>query len=393
MVRVMLALALAAAAWSPAASFPAPGIDGFDPVPRTSIAADGTSYTVWGDGGKLVASAGDRHGFSRPVRIAGRTYGYVAAAAPGGRAAVAYSARDGVHVRLRGGRDRLLIRSRKLIFDLALAADPRGGWVLGANLGEHVFAATLEPGGRLAAPPQELGPGDFGVQAQQTQSLAVTADGTAHFAFNRQAGGRYRAAIATRPHAGRFGESADVAGPDVGESRVTASGDRVVLSALRATSCGDAGCAGFPLAAAPGGPLAGPDLPHPNRAFAPTAAGDALVFQLKTQPEGFSRAAPVRAVALDHPKTLQTLTHARAYEPIALPLSGGRALALWTTARGWGAAIAGPDGRFRAAAAPPGPPPQIYHYAETNRDAAAAGRYAIAAWGSRSHIWISARRT
>jgi hypothetical protein len=389
-----VALAIAAAAWSPSASFAARTDDG-DPVPRTSIAADGTSFTVWGDRDRLVVSAGDRHGFSRPVRIAGKTYGYAAAAAPGGRAAVAYSAGDGVHVKLRGGRDRLVIRSREVTNSLALAADPRGGWVLAAQRRRHVLAATLESGGRPMAPPQDLGAGDFGADARPTQALAVTSEGTAQFAFNRHVERSLASfsVIATRPHAGRFGEPAAVSGEDVGEARVTASGARVVVAALRVTACGDAGCAGFPLAAALGSSLQGPKLARPNRAFAPTAAGNALVFQLKTRPEGFSRAAPVRAVAISHPDQLQTLTHTRAYEPIALPVADGGALALWTTSRSWGAALAGPDGRFTRTAAPLGPPPHPGHFNSTNREAAASGRYAIVAWGSGSNVRISMRQT
>jgi hypothetical protein len=269
-----VALAIAAAAWSPTASFAARTDDG-DPVPRTSIAADGTSFTVWSDGDRLVVSAGDRHGFSRPVRIAGKTYGYAAAAAPGGRAAVAYSAGDGVHVKLRGGRDRLVIRSREVTNSLALAADPRGGWVLAAQRRRHVLAATLESGGRPMAPPQDLGAGDFGADARPTQALAVTGDGTAQFAFNR---------------------------------RVERSLASFSVIATR-------------------------------------------------------------------------------------PAADGGALALWTTSRSWGAALAGPDGRFTRTAAPLGPPPHPGHFNSTNRDAAASGRYAIVAWGSGSNVRISMRQT
>ena len=81
-----------------------------DPVPRTSIASDGSSYTVWSAGETLVASAGGPRGFTRPSRIAGSPNAYAAAAAPGGRAAVAYSTRGGVHVKPRGGRDIGIVR-------------------------------------------------------------------------------------------------------------------------------------------------------------------------------------------------------------------------------------------------------------------------------------------
>ena len=166
------------------------------------------------------------------------------------------------------------------------------------------------------------------------------------------------------------------------------------------TTCGDTSCAGQPRAsriAADGtpGPLAGPDLPKPNRAFAPWAAGHALLFQLKDRVEPFSRETPVRAVALRADGSvgpLQTLTRRRATEPVGLPLSGGRTLAVWATRSALDAALAGADGRFKPTTAPAGPPPAPYHTNATNRDARSAGRYAIVAWARGGIVRVSVRR-
>src|SRR5206468_2561504 len=97
-----------------------------------------------------------------------------------------------------------------------------------------------------------------------------------------------------------------------------------------------------------------------GRAFNPSAVSlgggrSALVFELKTEASAFSVVAPVRAATVAADGTagpLQTLTSRPASEPVALPLSGGRALALWAGSRGWGAALAGPDGAFGPLPAP-----------------------------------------
>src|SRR5439155_23932507 len=130
------------------------------------------------------------------------------------------------------------------------------------------------------------------------------------------------------PPGGAFGAPVPLAGDFYDEPGVSAAAGQVMIGAERATTCGDAGCAGFPQAAflAPDGthgPLAGPALAHPNRAFGPwavpTGAGaGVLVFQLKQRAEAFSREAPVRAATVGADGTvgtLQTLTTGRAGEP------------------------------------------------------------------------------
>jgi hypothetical protein len=89
---------------------------------------------------------------------------------------------------------------------------------------------------------------------------------------------------------------------------------------------------------------------------------------------------------------LQTLTPAPATEPAVLPLSGGRALALWAGTHRLGAALAEPDGRFHNTAAPTGAPPEPGHINPTNRDLRTAGRYASFAWEDNGLVRISVRR-
>lgn len=209
-----------------------------------------------------------------------------------------------------------------------------------------------------------------------------------------------------RPHGGVFAEPAAVPGP-AAEPRV-AVGDRgrAVIAVARTDFCAEAHCFGppgvAPLAAAgaPGSPF-GPSLADPGRAFAPTAAltgrdGGVLVFQVKRK--GSSQVSPedpVRAVAFGVDGSvgpLQTLTPAPASEPAALPLSGGRVLALWAGTRRLGAALAGPDGRFHKTAAPDGAPPEPGHINPTNRDLRTAGRHAIFAWEDNGLVRISVRR-
>jgi hypothetical protein len=89
---------------------------------------------------------------------------------------------------------------------------------------------------------------------------------------------------------------------------------------------------------------------------------------------------------------VQALAGGRAEEPVVLPLGPG-ALALWSAADGLGAALARPDGRFAATAAPAGLPPSG-HSASTNRDLATAGRWAIFAWSRQDDgvMRVSSRR-
>lgn len=409
-VLLVLAPSAHAAGWSAPRVFSAGTNADWEPAPRAAVAADGSSVVAWRDDHfRLVASVGDKRGrFSAPVIVVRHVRDHAVAVG-----AVAYEAADGIHVAVRSGgrfRDRRVATSTgSEINGVAIAADPQGGWVLaerqfprkGSGVPYRVRALSLDASGRRAGAVQDLGLGQFGIDARETSALAVLPDGRAVLTFTREAERNVGLApvpvvVTTRPHRGTFAEPASLPeGEQLADPRVTVSGRRAVLTALKIASCGDAGCFGEPRASVLGadgvpGPLTGPVLENPRRAFAPWAVGNTVVFQLKTRVEPFSREAPVRASTNGGP--LQTLTRQRATEPVALPLPGGRIVALWATRRALGAALAGPDGRFRRTSAPSGPPPSPNHTNPTNRDVRAAGRYVLAAWAAGTTVRISRRR-
>jgi hypothetical protein len=264
----------------------------------------------------------------------------------------------------------------------------------------RVRALSLDASGRLAGAVQDLGLGEFGIDARETSALAVLGDGRAVLAFTRETEPTgiepTPVVVTTRPHGGTFAEPVALSATEpLFEPRVTVSGDRAVLTATLIAGCGDTGCSGQPRASVLGadgtpGALTGPTVPNPRRAFAPWAAGNTIVFQLKTGVQPFSVEAPVRAST--NGGALQTLTRQRATEPVALPLGGGRVLAVWSTRKALGAALAGADGRFKHTSAPSGPPPAPSHTNSTNRDVRAAGRQVIVTWAAGTTVRISMRR-
>ncbi len=178
-----------AAGWSRARTFAAGlqyGID--ESAPRVAIDARGRSLLVWDlANGRLVASAGTASGrFGAPVEIARRPHDY--AVAPG---AIAYEAADGIHVAIQDGRrfrDRRVATSTgSEINGVAIAADPLGGWVVaerqfarrGSVKAYRVRALSLDDQGRPVGAIQDLGLGEFGIDARPTQALAVRPDGLA----------------------------------------------------------------------------------------------------------------------------------------------------------------------------------------------------------------------
>ncbi len=418
LIILIAAPAADAAGWSRTRTFAAGLAYGLDePAPRAAIDARGRSLLVWERAdGRLMASIGDRRGrFGAPVRIARRPLDY--AVAPG---AIAYEAANGIHVAVRDGRrfrDRRVATSTgKEINGVAIAADPLGGWVVaerqfprkGSGVPYHVRVLSLDERGRPLGKPQDLGLGEFGIDARPTQALAVRSDGLAVLAFRREAPrGTFEpqpVVVATRRHGAAFGEPTALAAGTT-DPRVTVSGSDALVTATAIALCGDTSCAGQPRAsrvAADGalGPLVGPTLARPSRAFAPWAAPTgaatgAIVFQLKERVEPFSREAPVRAVALRADGSVgpvQMLTGKRASEPVGLPISGGRVLAVWATRSALGAALAGQDGRFKRITAPTGRPPAPNHTNSTNRDARSAGRYAIVTWARGGIVRVSVRR-
>lgn len=388
-----------------------------EPVPRVAVAADGTSIASFARGRDIYAATGDALGrFTAPRRLGPWTaITSVVAAGRGGAALAAWEARDGIHVavRTRAGRAltkrRLTASSAEAINDLAAVADPRGGWLLlesefsEKTRSTRVRAFTLRADGRLALAPQVLGEGSFGSDANPIRALAVDERGGATAVFTTTTG----PATAQSVHAGHFGPVHSFGDDTLSGPRVTATDSisGALVTATKNEHCGDAGCFGAPVAArvTPQGaalPFQTPVLEHPGRAFGPSiaplgAGAAALVFSLKRGPAAFSRLAPVQAVVLRDgakPGALQTLTSKNASEPIAAALSGGRVLVLWSGTRGFGSAIAGPDGRFRKTAQPPGPPPEPFHTNPTNRAISTAGPYALVGWSRGGRVRLSLRR-
>jgi hypothetical protein len=415
----------AASGWTRPAVF---GGTDVELTPRADIAADGSSAVAWStpccERPALVVSAGRADGHFAPPRVIhrGRPSDWSVAAGRGGAFLVAWGDADGLRIAVRTATGRPIVVRRIFatttseIASVQAATDPRGGWVIvdfespkrGSRMREPgVRAISLDRAGRSLGAPQDLGPGQFGLDARQTQALAVDPEGRAILTFTRgepASFGEGTVLMSARPHGGDFGEPLAVPGPAAEPHVAVGPGGRTAVAVVRTDSCAEAGCFGAPGvallgAAAPGSPF-GPSIVRPYRVFAPTAALTAghrglLVFQLKTKPAPFSKEAPVRAVAFATDGTvgpLQTLTPAPANEPVAMPLSSGRAVALWAGRRGIGAALTGPNGRFQKTAAPSGPPPEPGHINPTNRDLHTAGRYAIFAWEGKGRARISIRR-
>jgi hypothetical protein len=389
-------------------------------VPRAGIAADGSAAVAWKNGrGALVVSVRGRRGAFGPSRVVDRAGArdWSVAAAPGGAFVVAWKDRDAIRlaVRTRSGRAVVVRRVTASTGDAVQAAhDPRGGGVIAEErlprprVATQVRVLSLDGAGRRSGPVQALGTGRFGENARQPQSLAVDPAGRAVFAFERAIPDRFderSVLVTTRPHGGAFGEPVAI-GDLAAEPRVAVgAGGRAVVAAAPG-ECAERYCFGAPrvvplsAAGAPGSAF-GPSLSAPGRAFAPLVAltgpdRGVLVFQHKMRGSSqFTPEGSVRAVAFTvdgDVSGLQTLTPAQAVEPAVQPLSGGRALVLWAGARRVGAALAGPDGRFRRTAAPAGGRPDPGHGSQTNRDLRAAGRHAIFAWQHGDSVRISVRR-
>jgi hypothetical protein len=349
------------------------------------------------------------------------------AAGPRGAALVAWEARDGIRVAVRraAGRRwvvrRVAVSTGSPINGVQAAHDPRGGWVLaerqfpgpgGLPRQYRVRTLSLWADGAPAGAPQDLGLGHFGLDARQVGALSVDATGVATLAFQREVDGfsgapRERPILVTqRVHAGRFGPTHELKGDarSFADARVApAPGGGAFVAATGVGRCGDTGCFGTPvLARLTGSSLSAASSPEPaqdNRASGAwpvaTGTGAALVFSAKDRPAPFSRLAPVHAAAVRADGSMgevQRLTGAAvASEPTAKPLSRGRALAVWTGARGWGAAVADVHGRFGAVRPPAGPPPSFGHTNPTNRHLATAGSYAIVAWSLGGRVRLTTR--
>jgi hypothetical protein len=422
----LTAPAFAAGSWSTPRGFTAGPSTSDVVVPRAAIARDGTSAVAFTThAGALMLATGTASGrFGTPRLIDRRGASDPSdAAAPGGAFLLAWEDDDGLHAAVRTKAGRRIVRRRYAggpisdINGVQVAADPLGGWVIAERVFPYgarkdrlygVRALSLDPAGRALGPIQDLGAGDFGIDARPTQALAVDGAGRAVLAFTREAPPTATSfaepvVVATRPHGGTFGVPVPVSAVPAADPRVAVDeGGRAAVAFTQVASRGDAGAFGAPavVAVAPDGSLgapAGPALEFPKRAFGPTVAltpgGAALVFSLKAKSEAFATEAPVRAAAIGADGTvgaLQTLTSARAKEPVAMALSRGRVLVVWSGRRGLGAALA-TNGRFRRTAEPKGPPPAPYHFNLTNRDLRTAGRYAIFTWAVGGRVRVAVR--
>lgn len=428
---VATAPAAGAGSWSGPQGFAAGDDDAREPVPRVAIARDGSSALAFrSKSGALMLATGSRNGRFGSPRVIDRTgvSDYSIAAAPGGAFLLAWDDdRDGLRAVLRTKAGRAIVRRRygsgpsSQINGVQVAADPQGGWVLAQRVFPYgprrdrlygVRALTLDRAGRLIGPVQDLGAGQFGIDARPTQSLAVAPDGRAVLTFRRAVAATTFPAppapvvVATRPHGGLFGAPVALSGEPAADPRVAIGADgQTLITATQIRSRGDAAVFGNPIVArvAPAGALGapfGPVVANPGRAFAPTVAPTragrgVLVFQLKTKSDPFATEAPVRAVAIAADGTvgpMQTLTTGRAKEPVTMALSGGRALTIWSGRRGIDARLARAGGSFRTSAPPKGPPPRPFHTNSTNRDLRTAGRYAIFAWARDGRVRVTVRR-
>ena len=413
--------------WSGPQGFPAGGDDLREPVPRAAIARDGSSaLAFFSRSGALMLATGSRSGRFGAARVVERrgVRSYAIAAAPGGAFLLAWEDSDGLRAAVRTKAGRKVVRRRfdsgppSQINGVQVAADPQGGWVIAQRVFPHgprrdrlygVRALSLDPAARQIGPVQDLGAGDFGIDARPTQALAVAPDGRAVLTFRRETVGFETpdpVVVANRPHGAAFGAPVALGGDPAADPRVAIGEDgRTLIAATQVRSRGDAGAFGNPVVAgvsaagALGAPF-GPVLSNPRRAFAPTVVPTSegravLVFQLKARAQPFATEAPVRAVAIGADGTvgaLQALTDGRAKEPVAMGLGGGRALTVWSGRRGLDARLAGPDGTFRRTAPPRGPPPPPFHTNPTNRDLRTAGRYAIFTWARDGRVRVTVRR-
>ena len=433
MLRSVTALALAAlaltpsvaaaAGWSRPASFNARTSSFSEPAPRAAVAEDGTSVAAWIQGRDVRLTTGDARGRFGASRAVGRWQAVppAVAAGPGGAALVTWEAADGIRIALRtkAGRAfrvrRLTTSTGSAINGLTARHDPRGGWFVaerqfprrGSGKPYRVRTFTLRPDGTLRLPPVELGLGQFGIDARPTRALAVDRLGRATLAFGTQGGPR-GVLVARGTHGGQLANPRPLPSDgSVVDARVAAAAAGTSLvTATKATRCGDGGaCSGAPFvwrSGETGDPVAlgGPQLDVPGRAFGPSVAplaagGASLVFQLKDGSQPFARQAPVKAVRITANGTvgrLQTLTSRPAQEPVAVPLTGSRALVVWSGTRGFGAALADSRGAYRTVAPPVGPPPSSGHSNPTNRDVASAGRYVLVAWDRGGRVRLTLRR-
>ena len=359
-----------------------------EPAPRVAVNRSGQAVAAWVDTKDRVrVSVATRPGrFAPATTLAKSGLRPSAAIAPDGTVTVVWE--QGVGLRFaratkgKFGRSKVLApRTGKQEDSSAKAAAQRDGSVVVVYESDaDVRTVTLSPKGKPTKP-VTLGEGSFG-----HDSVRVAPDGTLAVCC--------LAAPNTPPSVAVYrGEWQILAVPDLRENdeieTVYANATSLILGLIDVHSAGDLGPTGIP-----GSRVTGENnvflapvwakVSKPTRGLEPGVAIDrdghsVLVYQEKTGPQAFSRAAPVYASVAGGAG--KKLTAKQAYFPTVRPLGSG-ALVIWQEPGGkWGMAIERKK-RFTAAPVPSGPGPDTglgedFHHAF---DLAANGTHAVLTW-------------
>ena len=415
-----------AAGWSAPVTLGTSGASGFgEPGARVAVAEGDRLVAAWANThtSDLFAAAGRADGRLGAQRV-GSGLRPAVAINRAGAAVVVFAEGRSLRAAVRAPGARRFGPARAITtpaarFDAAdspqVAADAAGRFVVlyersSRTSGQYVTdvrALTLTAAGRPTGEAQSFGEGDLPDRSEQALAdgrivalIVLTTRPTPDtpVTFTRQ--------LLRRDARGAAFSATPIVTPkgfDAGQLTAAPDG-RLALAGLDITSSGDAGSAGRPLAAGFAedafGAFAGPTVRFPNRNFDPVAIpADAgrvgLLWQQKTAPSDFERAAPIVATTIGPGEgaTPPTQLSARAArEPQAVTLPGGRGLAVWDDAGRWGGAELTADGSWRRVAAPSGRP-SPFHDAITNRDlvASATGEAAFV-WQERGRIRLSVRR-
>ncbi|MCW2998797.1 MAG: hypothetical protein JWN65_2346 [Solirubrobacterales bacterium] len=421
----------AQAAWTAPATLGPSGstlAGAIEPAPRAAIGGDGTILATWvrfaRTQGAVYAAVGDRRGRFAAAQRLGR----------GLRPAVAVGARGAGLVVFEGHGDlRVAVRrpgARGFGAARVLVAAPANGAgnsfpLVGIDAGgtalvvyEHGFRGkqgfrTYLRGlrvdartGRAVGGSEDLGPAGLprGATLEPGPRGGLSLLITTRAPGNGLQGGPPQV-LTWAPAEGTATRSSPEAPDAFAEGVLGGDGTgRLALAGVSSTIHGDAGSAGFPVAAALGGdpltlsaPFAGPGVRFPNRTFGTVAAplaggGLAMAYQQKARPEGFSRQAPVMATTLSaagRPGPAVRLSARKGAEPQIVALQGG-ALTVWDDAGRFGAARRSHGGWHRVVA-PRGAVVPFHDYV-TNRRLVAGGSTAVLVWEASRSIRLSVLR-
>jgi hypothetical protein len=400
-----------------------PALQGVHRSPVAAVADDGTAAVLYGPAspattvrtGSARTKAWTAHALRR---LGSSSVSDSIAAGPGGAVAVARNRlRDrtvSLEVRRATGAPwhRFGIAAfRGTVVSATIAHDPTGGWVLAteedAEEGpRHVVVRHLGPTGIV----DELATHDLGAATLPTppgrsgrygRSLQVDASGRTVIVTGppaEAAGGTTPPAVVhVRPHGGTFapgqpyGTIGDVLdGPGI----TTSLAGRTAVFGTANPPQASSGAAGtlpgpFPATPAVPGPVddvnAAPVGQSSSVVVWSGEAGEACGG--KGRPRcGAGGAIRVRIDTAQGAGTVRTLARAGGYDPVAVPLSRGRALIAWEQdARGghgtvWHARLVTAAGKVSATAAPRGAGSGANHAGGEN-DVRTAGDWALATWG------------